>query len=59
MSVFVSFVSTSALFNVFSKSIGVSNVSVCSANNHGRILLLINPHTNLSRNASSKNSLHL
>ena len=55
ISVFNSFVSTSALSNVFPKSVAVFNVSVVSANNRQRILLFIMPHTNLSRNTSSKN----
>ena len=55
ISVFIIFVSTSALSNVFAKSVAVFNVSVVSANNRQRILLFIMPHTNLSRNTSSKN----
>ena len=56
---FINFVSTSELSNVFAKSITVFSVSVRSANNCQHILPLINPQTNLSCNASSKSSLKL
>ena len=59
ISVFASFISTSAPDDIFSKSIVVFNVSFRSANKFQRTLLFVNPHTNLYRNASSKNFLKL
>ena len=59
ISVFINFVSTSAFCSGFATSVAFFDVSVHSPNNLRRMLLLVDPHTNLSRNASPKNSLTL
>ena len=56
ISVFIKFFSTFARSKIFAKSIAVFNVSVCYANNRRLMLLLINRHTNLYRNSSTKNA---
>ena len=59
ISVFINFISTSAFCSGFANSVAFFDVGVHSPNNLRRMLLLVKPHTNLSRNASPKNSLTL